>query len=440
MSSTDGPLFSVVMATYGRGRHIEPSIRSVLAQELDDFELLVVGDHCTDETPDVVRTIDDARLRWLNLAERAGSQSGPNNAGLAAARGRMIAYLGHDDVWEPFHLQSLADILTSRPEVDFAVGGAIFHLPNGIPGSWVTGLFTEDADKHIHFFPPSSFAHRRSVCDTIGCWRLPMQITAPVDAEFLLRAARAGMAFASTGLISVHKFAAGHRYLSYLDQESDEQHAMLASLRSPDHAETVRRIVDDARRAGSFMIVHHPDYDRYPPGELANQSLTRKGLMKAEVRPLKLAAVLQQSASDCALDWENTPRDGIRWTLANPRPRLLLPFTHRGCADLRMVVAHADRTALNRLSLQCNGTLVRARLGALLRQGDYWVGIFRGVVPLRPDTPSILHFDLSPEQVPRGPRTGIGIGDITLKPVGPLRQLLRRMTWPMPLQQPVSSG
>lgn len=76
MSSTDGPLFSVVMATYGRGRHIEPSIRSVLSQEFDNFELLVVGDHCTDETPDVVRTIDDARLRWFNLAARPGSQTG----------------------------------------------------------------------------------------------------------------------------------------------------------------------------------------------------------------------------------------------------------------------------------------------------------------------------------------------------------------------------
>ncbi|MCE9629115.1 MAG: glycosyltransferase [Planctomycetia bacterium] len=425
MSSTDGPLFTVVMATYGRGRHIEPSIRSVLRQELDDFELLVVGDHCTDETPDVVRAIDDARLRWINLAERVGSQSGPNNAGIAAARGRMIAYLGHDDVWEPFHLQSLSDILNRRPQVDFAVGGAIFHLPNGIPGSWVTGLFTDDADKLIHFFPPSSFAHRRSVCDRIGGWRLPMQITAPVDAEFVLRAARAGMGFASTGLISVHKFAAGHRYLSYLDQESNEQRHMLASLASNEHAETVRRIVDDARRVGSFMIVRHQDYDRFPPGELARQSLARKGLMRAEVRPLKRAAVLRQSASDCALDWEDTPQDGIRWARANPRPRLLLPFTRRGCADLRLVVAHADRAALHGLCLHCNGELVRARLDAPLQERDYWVSTFRGVVSLQPAKPSILHFHLSPNQVPRGPRTGIGVGDIRLTPLGPLRRLFR---------------
>ena len=49
------PLISVVMATWGRGRHILPSIRSALGQSFRDFELLVVGDACTDETEAVVR-------------------------------------------------------------------------------------------------------------------------------------------------------------------------------------------------------------------------------------------------------------------------------------------------------------------------------------------------------------------------------------------------
>jgi glycosyltransferase involved in cell wall biosynthesis len=51
------PLFSVIMATYDRGRHILPSIHSVLRQTCQDFELLVVGDGCTDETENVVRAL-----------------------------------------------------------------------------------------------------------------------------------------------------------------------------------------------------------------------------------------------------------------------------------------------------------------------------------------------------------------------------------------------
>ena len=51
------PRFTVVMATYGRGRHILPSVRSVLGQSLAEFELLVVGDACTDETAAVVGAV-----------------------------------------------------------------------------------------------------------------------------------------------------------------------------------------------------------------------------------------------------------------------------------------------------------------------------------------------------------------------------------------------
>ncbi len=47
---------------------------------------------------------------------------------------------------------------------------------------------------------------------------MPQDVRAPVDGDFLLRAAQADLTFASTGKITVHKFAAGHRYLSYLQQ------------------------------------------------------------------------------------------------------------------------------------------------------------------------------------------------------------------------------
>lgn len=79
-------------------------------------------------------------------------------------------------------------------------------------------MFDADSDKHIHFFPPSSIAHRKSVCHRIGLWAMPQDVRAPVDGDFLLRAAQADLTFASTGKITVHKFAAGHRYLSYLQQ------------------------------------------------------------------------------------------------------------------------------------------------------------------------------------------------------------------------------
>ena len=73
MSST--PLFSIVLSTYGRGRHIGPTIESVLAQSLEDYELLVVGDGCSDETESMVGSFLSPRIRWLNLPHNTGTRS-----------------------------------------------------------------------------------------------------------------------------------------------------------------------------------------------------------------------------------------------------------------------------------------------------------------------------------------------------------------------------
>jgi glycosyltransferase involved in cell wall biosynthesis len=250
MSSGDRPFFTVIMATYNRGRHIVPSIRSVLAQTYGDFELLVVGDNCTDDTEAIVSSLGSRQVRWLNLERRGGSQSFPNNAGIAQARGDVVAYIGHDDIWAGDHLERSAALFKSRPDLDFAVSGGVYHLPNNIPGSSVTGLFDDDSAKHDHFFPPSTFAHRRNVCDRIGYWLPPADTKAPVDAHFLGRAAGADLQFASTGKVTVHKFAAGHRYLSYILQESDEQEAMLARLNDPDYDNFVEAIVSEAKAPG----------------------------------------------------------------------------------------------------------------------------------------------------------------------------------------------
>src|SRR3954454_8989205 len=98
------PRVTVIIATYNWSSVLPYSIGSVLRQTFTDFELLVVGDGCTDDSEQVVASIDDPRVRWINLPENTRHQSGPNNEGLRQARGELIAYLGHDDLWLPHHL------------------------------------------------------------------------------------------------------------------------------------------------------------------------------------------------------------------------------------------------------------------------------------------------------------------------------------------------
>src|SRR5947199_5159251 len=122
-SMSHSPTFSVVMATFGRGQHIRPSIESVLGQTLSDFELIVVGDGCTDETEAAARSFAHENIRWSNLPQNTGSQSYPNNEGIRRARGDWICYIGHDDIWAPDHLQSFAEAISPVDEAHFVVSG-----------------------------------------------------------------------------------------------------------------------------------------------------------------------------------------------------------------------------------------------------------------------------------------------------------------------------
>src|SRR5271166_5410305 len=101
------PSVTVVIPTFNWSAALHCAIRSVLLQTMQDFEIFVVGDGCADDSADIVASFHDPRIRWHNLERNHGSQWVANNYALANARGEWIAYLGHDDIWYPTHLESI---------------------------------------------------------------------------------------------------------------------------------------------------------------------------------------------------------------------------------------------------------------------------------------------------------------------------------------------
>lgn len=91
---------SVIMPTYNCGRFIAESIRSVLAQTYTNWELIIVDDCSTDNTKEIVRGFDDARIRFLQNEQNEGAAVTRNKA-LRAAKGQYIAFLDSDDLWAP---------------------------------------------------------------------------------------------------------------------------------------------------------------------------------------------------------------------------------------------------------------------------------------------------------------------------------------------------
>lgn len=411
------PFFSIVLATFDRGDHIRPTIQSVLQQTFSDFELLVVGDGCNDTTEQAVKSFGSAKISWRNLPQNSGGQSAPNNLGIRHARGSWIAYIGHDDVWTPDHLLRLREAIGRNNAIDFVVSGCILYGPEGSDVYYVSGFF-ETADAPFrHFFPPSSIAHQRDVVNLIGDWMPPLSTQAPVDVDFLLRAARAGLRFASTGRVTVHKFAAGHRYLSYLSQSSAEQYAMLRVLRDNDDR-WLDRIIETAKRQGTFMAMVYADFSKREAGALFKNNRKKKGLSWPPLRPLETRTVIEQSDGPRVFDWH--AREGrFRWSGPNPRPRILIPCCGGEARIAIEVVAVAPRAALKDVSVFAGEQKLDCAVERTASGSDLLA--FR--TRLKPSEPTvlILHtpsmFRPSDIEGADARKLGIAVADIVLEPL-----------------------
>lgn len=228
------PTVSVLIATYNKRGALQHAIDSVLWQTFGDFELWVIGDGCSDDTAELLASYTDPRVHWHNLPANSGYQSAPHNEGLRRARGRYVAYLNHDDVWLPDHLERLVATLEGS---DADIAYSILE--------WVLSWRENYADipaYPIAPLPPEASAtmHRRALIDEIGYWKTPQEVYSVPRAEFLRRAQFAGKRFVLVPRLTVLKFgaestdyrAAGRQmeYMARVRREPDFAHAELAAL------------------------------------------------------------------------------------------------------------------------------------------------------------------------------------------------------------------
>lgn len=106
LSDRSRPAVSVVLPTYNRGPLISRSVRSVLDQTYEDFELIVIDDGSTDATMEEVarRARGDRRIRYIRLDHNRGAAAA-RNVGIRHATGRFIAFQDSDDEWLPAKLE-----------------------------------------------------------------------------------------------------------------------------------------------------------------------------------------------------------------------------------------------------------------------------------------------------------------------------------------------
>lgn len=126
------PEVSVIIPTYNRANLLPRTIKSVLNQTYQDFEIIIVDDASTDNTKEIVYGFHDDRIGYVKLSKNSGSSSRPRNIGLSGARGKFIAFLDSDDEWLPTFLARLVDrINQSLDTVGLVYCGLIVESSDG---------------------------------------------------------------------------------------------------------------------------------------------------------------------------------------------------------------------------------------------------------------------------------------------------------------------
>lgn len=123
------PLVSVLLPAYNAGTYLRDAVDSIRAQTLADWELIVVDDGSTDDTPAILAGYDEPRLIVVRQANAGVSAA--LNTGLARARGRYVARQDADDLSHPERLARLAAFLDAHPEIDAVSSAFTAVAPDG---------------------------------------------------------------------------------------------------------------------------------------------------------------------------------------------------------------------------------------------------------------------------------------------------------------------
>ena len=131
-------MVSVIIPTYNREGVLKRSIISVLEQTYTDLELIVADDCSTDNTADLVKSIDDDRLKYICLEKNQGACAA-RNAGISAAQGEYIAFQDSDDIWLPDKLETMLRVF-SEVDTDVCFHKLIRYYPDGKKKSYFPDL------------------------------------------------------------------------------------------------------------------------------------------------------------------------------------------------------------------------------------------------------------------------------------------------------------
>ena len=229
------PLVTVITPSYNQGEFIRATIDSVLSQDYNHIEYLIIDGGSTDSTLDVLRSCTDPRLTWIS--EKDKGQSDAINKGLKLAKSDILTYLNSDDLLLPSSIKFVVEYFMQNPTADLVYGDCQFIDAEG-ERVGVVNAFPFDLKRLILgtqiLSQPGAFWRRR-VTEQIGYMDETLHYT--MDVDYWLRAALAGFHLQYvTGVRSAFRLHAASKTVSQQSKFWDDWATMLDKAYASDEA------------------------------------------------------------------------------------------------------------------------------------------------------------------------------------------------------------
>lgn len=155
------PLFSIVIANYNHGLFLEAAILSILNQNCNDFELLIIDGGSTDNSLEIIKRYSKKISYWVS--EKDKGQSDAFNKGFSKAKGQFYFWLNADDILLPNSLMTAKNNIRKNPNVLWFVANTIWFSKEGKIQKCTNGpkwhnLLLKNAE--IYVYGPTSIFHK----------------------------------------------------------------------------------------------------------------------------------------------------------------------------------------------------------------------------------------------------------------------------------------
>ena len=194
------PSVSVIIPVKNGAKYLEKSLRSVLAQDHPPCEILVLDNESTDETESIARQFAADGARFI-ANHPPLNMAGSLNLGIQLARGELLAFTSHDDIWVPSKLRRQAERFTARPELDYCIALVRPFLDRSIAAP-PPGFRLELVGADVPGYLPETLVARRRAFERAGDFDTSFL---QEDTEWFARARQFGLEMEMIDEMLVHK-------------------------------------------------------------------------------------------------------------------------------------------------------------------------------------------------------------------------------------------